>query len=71
MGASLLDEAAERTVQAGPQQRCSCEGRAVCRPLNLAEAVPAEAALLASTIRAAELGGLQDRLGSIRCAIPA
>ena len=36
--------------------------------LNLDEAVSAEQALLASTIRAAEMAGLQDSIGSIRCA---
>ena len=39
---------------------------AACRALNPKEAVSAEQALLATTIRAAELGGLQDSLGSIR-----
>lgn len=39
--------------------------------LNAAEAVSAEQALLASTIKAAEMAGLQDSLGSIRCALQA
>ena len=35
--------------------------------LNLDEAVSAEQALLASTIKAAEMAGLQDSIGSVRC----